>query len=107
MELPVELLDDIADVLADCCGVVPHDVAGIMGLCDRQILGDVIAWGANDSQARDLLCDAVARLLAGRAWPTFGDNVDIDVFQAQIDDAAAARGWHVCSRDGDRPVLTG
>ncbi len=49
--------------------------------------------GDVDSEVRDLLADAVAQILLGCSWPTYGDDVDISEFTVLLHRQAAAIGF--------------
>lgn len=63
-------------------------------------------WGASDTLVRDKLADrAVSALGVADRWPTFGDDADLDAFQARVEQAADRAGWHITSRDGAHPGI--
>ena len=103
--LDARMLSDCASVLNDNAGVVPpRAVLDAMLREAPEVLFEAAQWGANDTSVRGELSDlAVRKLGVAHSWPSYGDSIDIDAFQAKVNAAAQAAGWHVCNADGRFP----
>jgi len=102
------LINGIGDTLNDGAGVVPANRESLVTLIkmDMSIVFDAAQWGPSDTCVRDKLADLVAqRLGVANHWPVGADDIDIEAFGKQVNDAARAAGWHVADYDGPWPGL--
>jgi len=82
--------------IASVSGVVmsTSQLEGLLQADDR-LAGDLVEWGVDDPEISDRMASAFAEYVLGRAWPRYGGNAELDAFLADLQAAAAAKGYHV------------
>lgn len=98
---PVDsIFKEIAAMLVDNTGVALTPAQTAQMFEQRQALvGEAKEFGVNDTLTREILMDELSRALVGRAWPCYGDKVDINQFVAEIHNAAREVGYTVVSEE--------
>lgn len=84
----VEFLSGITDL-----DLNDEQVGRLLDLYPRTRIALIEDGGLCDTGIREQLSDMVATFFVGCTWPTYGDNVDVEAFQALLRRQAVAMGY--------------
>jgi len=83
------------DFLSEISGLefTPEQTEALLDLYPRARIKVAVCNGVGDTDVRDDLSDAVALLILGCTWPTYGEQADVDEFLGMLQAQAVEMGF--------------